>query len=99
MKPVRLTKKELDRADTSLPGLPFTIVVRQQCANSYWVAAINITTGLPLFPALGQTFVQSKSDIPSAVVAIGRDLHKHAGVQTRMTAGMRHGHEEKNDGD
>jgi hypothetical protein len=94
-KPVRLTPKEIERADTGVPGKPFTIVVRPQSDGGYWVAAISLKTKAPLFgwsDPLGQYFVDSRSDIPSAVKSIGRDLHKLTGYTTDMTDKMRHNH-------
>ena len=95
-KPVRLTPKEIARADHEIPDRPFTIVVRPQADGRYWVAAIDVNTGHPLLgwsnPNLGQMFVDEKSHIPSAVRSIGRDLHKHTGFATNMTDQMRHLH-------
>lgn len=95
-KPVRLTPKEIARADYEIPDRPFTIVVRPQADGRYWVAAIDVNTGHPLLgwgnPNLGQMFVDEKSHIPSAVRMIGRDLHKHTGFATNMTDQMRHQH-------
>jgi hypothetical protein len=95
-KPVRLTPKEIARADYEIPDRPFTIVVRPQADGRYWVAAIDLNTGHPLLgwdnPNLGQMFVDEKSHIPSAVRMIGRDLHKFTGFATNMTDQMRHQH-------
>lgn len=95
-KPVRLTKKEIDRADYEIPGKPFTIVVRPQADGTYWIAAIDLNTGHPLLgwgnKNLGQMYVDSKMEIPRAISSVGRDLHKLTGYGTNMTNQMRHEH-------
>lgn len=90
MKPVRLTQKEIDRADRTFAGYPFTIVARPQATGGYWVAAVNLDTGKPVHATLGQQVVSAKEQIHDAVVQVGRDLHKHLMVQTVMTDKMRH---------
>jgi len=94
MKPIRLTQKEISRADREIPDRPFTIIVRQQEDGRYWVAAIGLNTRLPLFEKLGQQFVDTKRDIPDAIREVGRDLHKFTGYDTDMTDKMRIQHME-----
>lgn len=90
MKPIRLTQKEIDRADRTFEGTPFTVVARPQAAGGYWVAAINLDTNLPVLGKLGQQTAANKEQIHDAVVQVGRDLHKYLMVQTVMTDRMRH---------
>lgn len=97
MKPIRLTSKEIARADREIPNRPFTIVVRKQADGRYWVAAVDLNTRLPLFgegERLGQRYVDTKMDIPDAIREVGRDLHKFTGYDTDMTDKMRHEHQE-----
>lgn len=90
MKPIRLTQKEIDRADRTFADFPFTVIARPQAAGGYWIAAINLNTNLPLLGKLGQKTVDNKEQIHDAVVQVGRDFHKYFMVQTVMTDKMRH---------
>jgi hypothetical protein len=96
-KPVILTAKEISRQDNTFKEQPFTIVVRPQQNGGYWVAAINCLTGCPLLgweSKVGQQYIDSKSDIKTAIREIGRDLHKHTGYITNMTMLMRSGRDD-----
>jgi len=91
-KKVRLTSKEIARADRSDAGRLFTIVVRPQSEGGYWVAAVDVTTGQALgYIGLAQALVEGRNQIPAAIKSIGRDLHKFLGLMTDMTDRMRHG--------
>ena len=98
MKPIVLSKKELDRADLTNPKYPFTIIARRQEDGKIWVAAINLNTRLPFSKdttGLGTKFVEDKTGIPVALREIGRDLTKFLGLRSDMADKMRHPRENK----
>lgn len=69
-KELRLTPKEVERGEGGV-----TVVVRPQEDGGYWVAAVDLKTRKPLGKAF-ESFVDSKSDVPSAVKEVVRWLSK-----------------------
>lgn len=68
-RPIRLTPKELARADEG-----WTIVVRPQASGKIMVAAVNVETGMPFGPKV--PFVDDQSEIQEAARQILRMLSK-----------------------
>lgn len=91
LKAVRLSPKELQRADRSHPEWPFTIIVRRDKAQGgYVVAAIDLNTLKPLFDCATER-AETRLGVPGAVRSLCRWIDK-TGLSTRMTHASRHGH-------
>lgn len=90
-KAFRLTQSEINRADRSVEGFPFTIISRPQTDGSYMVAAVNPDTGLLVFSHAIE-YAGDKSGVPDAVRRLNRNLDKNTGLSTNMTNRSRHQH-------
>ena len=90
-KPVRLSPKELRRADRSHPDWPFTIIARRDVANGgFTVAAIDLNTLKPLFDCATER-AETREGISGAARQVCRWLDK-TGLSTRMTSASRRSH-------
>ncbi len=84
-KPVRLTEKELRRADRTTEWA-FTVITRR-IRGGFVAAAIDISTGLPLFNAV--EVAETREGISGAARQVCRHLAK-LGLSTSLTSGSRH---------
>lgn len=90
-KQVRLSPKELRRADRSHPDWPFTIIARRDVANGgFTVAAIDLNTLKPLFDCATE-HAETREGISGAARQVCRWLDK-TGLSTRMTSASRRSH-------
>lgn len=90
-KPFRLSPKEINRADRSIPGRPFTIISRPQSDGSYMVAAVDPDTGMLVFSGAFE-YADDKRGVADAIRRLNRDLDKNTGLATKMTSRSRHQH-------
>lgn len=70
-------------------------MTRPQEDGGYWVAAISVSSGLPIGGIggkLAQMTVPDRSGIPNAIREVNRDLDKFLGYSTNMTERSRYQH-------
>ena len=89
-KPIRLTTKELSRAETATSAdLTYTFVVRPQPDGKFLVALVDVVTGKVVFGTY-YMMVDDKGGIQNAVRLLSRDIEKNTGAYSNMTDKSRH---------